>query len=105
MSVQRAIHRLTGEIGDWFGLDVGHIRPGGRADIVIVNPDHLSDAMNGPAEAPIEGFGGFSRMVNRNPKAVPAVFINGRRAVQDGQPVTELGRSQGFGQLLRATDS
>ena len=105
MSVQRAVHRLTGEIGDWFGLDVGHIKPGGRADIVVVDPKHLSAAMNGPTEAPIEGFGGFARMVNRNPETVPAVLINGRLAVHKGQPVPELGQSRDFGQLLRATDT
>src|SRR6202000_947922 len=31
LSTQRAVHRLTGELGEWFGLDAGTLRAGGRA--------------------------------------------------------------------------
>ena len=104
MSIARAIHRLTGEIGDWFGLDVGHLEEGCTADIVVLNPDHLHEALQRPTEAPMPAFGGLSRLVNRNPNAVPAVFIRGQRAITDGEPTDTLGSQPGFGRVLRATD-
>ena len=104
MSTHRAVYRLTGEIGDWFGLDVGHLTEGARADIVVVDPHHLDEAMDAPEEAPMESFGGFPRLVNRNPGAVPAVLINGKLAAQEGQPTATLGHETGFGRVLRAKD-
>ncbi len=104
MSVARAIHRLTGEISTWFGLDVGYLEEGCIADIVVVNPEHLHEAMNRPEEAPMPAFGGLSRLVNRNPNAVPAVFIRGQRAIFNGRPTEELGTQSGFGRVLRAKD-
>ena len=38
MTVERAVHRLTGELADWYRLDAGHLRVGDRADVVIVDP-------------------------------------------------------------------
>jgi N-acyl-D-aspartate/D-glutamate deacylase len=52
-------------------------------------------------EAPVEQFGGLSRMVNRNDAAVPAVFIAGRRVIADGEPTEVLGHER-TGQFLRA---
>jgi N-acyl-D-aspartate/D-glutamate deacylase len=38
MSIERAIHRLTGEQAGWVGVDAGKIRVGDRAGIVILDP-------------------------------------------------------------------
>src|SRR5271163_3097542 len=32
LSVERAVHRLTGELAEWFGIDAGTLREGDRAD-------------------------------------------------------------------------
>ena len=32
---ERAVHRLTGELADWYGLDAGHLRVGDWADPLI----------------------------------------------------------------------
>jgi N-acyl-D-aspartate/D-glutamate deacylase len=32
MSIERAVHRLSGELADWYGLDTGHLRVGDWAD-------------------------------------------------------------------------
>src|SRR5690606_2155553 len=34
MPIEKAIWRLTGELGEWFGIDAGTLREGGRADLL-----------------------------------------------------------------------
>jgi N-acyl-D-aspartate/D-glutamate deacylase len=102
MPLERAVHRLTGELGDWFGVDAGFLREGGRADLVVVDPAHLDHELEEISEAPMPGFGDQRRLVRRNPKAVPAVLVNGRLAVTNGEVLPEVGRSRGFGRFLRA---
>lgn len=102
MSVERAVHRLTGEIGSWFSMDAGVLAQGRRADLVVINPEGLDSKLDEVAEAPMKEFGGFVRLVRRNDAAVKAVLISGREAVQDGSPSPALGRERGFGRVLRA---
>lgn len=101
MSVEQAVHRLTGELGQWYRIDAGFLREGDRADLVVLDPERLDDALEEYHEAPVEQYGGLSRMVNRNDAAVPAVFISGRRVVADGEPTPLLGNER-VGQFLRA---
>lgn len=102
MSIEKAVWRLTGELGDWFGIDAGHLRLGDRADLVIVNPDGLDASVNAYAEAPMPEFGGIPRMVNRNDRAVTATVINGRVAYRAGQFAADFGTGPGYGRFLRA---
>jgi N-acyl-D-aspartate/D-glutamate deacylase len=103
MPLERAVHRLTGEIGEWLGLDAGTLRVGGRADLVVVDPDGLDASLDAVEEAPIEGFrSDFQRLVRRNPKAVRSVFIHGKEAVSNGEMRPEVGRQPGFGRVLKA---
>ncbi len=102
MSMERAVHRVTGEIGQWMGLDAGVLAQGKRADVVVVNPEGLDEQLDVATEAPMENFGGFVRLVRRNDAAVKAVLISGREAVQDGSVTSQLGRERGFGRVLRA---
>lgn len=101
MTVEHAVHRLTGELADWYRIDAGHLRVGDRADVVVVDPAHLDASLEDYCESPVEQYGGLSRMVNRNDAAVPAVFIAGRRVVTDGVPTPLLGRER-TGSFLRA---
>jgi N-acyl-D-aspartate/D-glutamate deacylase len=101
LSLEQAVHRLTGELGEWFGIDAGTLREGDRADLVIIDPQRLDSTLDDYAEAPIEQFGGMSRMVNRNDAAVPAVFIGGRKVIEDGRPSATLGTER-TGKFLRA---
>jgi N-acyl-D-aspartate/D-glutamate deacylase len=101
MSAEQAVHRLTGELGEWYRIDAGLLREGDRADLVVLDPERLDDALEEYHEAPVEQYGGLSRMVNRNDAAVPAVFISGRRVVTDGEPTPLLGAER-VGQFLRA---
>lgn len=102
MSLEKAVWRLTGELGDWFDIDAGHLRLGDRADLVIVNPKGLDDSLGAYAEAPIPEFNGLMRMVNRNDAAVTATVINGRVAYREGQFAADYGLALGYGRFLRA---
>lgn len=101
LSAEAAVHRLTGELGEWYRIDAGFLREGDRADVVVLDPARLDDALEEYHESPVEQYGGLSRMVNRNDAAVPAVFISGRRVVTDGEPTPLLGTER-VGQFLRA---
>ncbi|WP_019202796.1 amidohydrolase family protein [Tsukamurella sp. 1534] len=97
-----AVHRLTGELGDWFGIDAGHLRIGDRADFVVIDPTALDDDLDGYHEQRTEFFGGLSRMVNRNDRAVTAVGVAGRTVFRDGRFAGDYGRTPS-GRFLRRT--
>lgn len=101
MSVERAVHRLTGELADWYRLDAGHLRIGDRADVVVVDPAHLDDSLDEYAEGTVDQYGGLSRMVNRNDDTVNAVLVGGRAVYLDGA-LTEVAGTRRTGRFLRA---
>ncbi|MBD0323299.1 MAG: amidohydrolase family protein [Aldersonia sp.] len=101
ITVEQAVHRLTGELADWYRIDAGHLRIGDRADLVVVDPAHLDSSLEAYAEAPVEQYGGLSRMVNRNDDTVRAVFVSGRPVFRDGLPTAVLGKER-TGSFLRA---
>ena len=84
MSLEQAVHRVTGELGQWYGIDAGTLREGDRADIAVVDPDALDDTLDGYHEAPMPSMGGLVRMVRRNDAAVPATIVGGHLAWLDG---------------------
>lgn len=101
MTIEKAVWRLTGELADWFGIDAGHLQEGRRADVVLVDPGRLDDSLAAYHEAPMEAFGGLSRMVNRG-DAVQTVLINGRVAFRSGRFAEDLGQAQTYGRFLAA---
>jgi N-acyl-D-aspartate/D-glutamate deacylase len=90
MTVERAVHRLTGELADWFGLDAGHLQPGKRADVVVLNPEQLTGEVDKHVEAPFPEIG-MNRLVNRG-QAVRAVIIGGDVVFKDGSFAREFGQ-------------
>ena len=102
ITIGQAVRRLTGELADWYGIEAGYIREGDRADLVIVNPEGLTEDVWGMDNAWFEAFH-MDRLVNRNDEAVDAVLINGKLAYTktDGC-VPELGSERGFGTFLPA---
>jgi N-acyl-D-aspartate/D-glutamate deacylase len=101
MSVGRAVHRLTAEIADFYGLDAGRLRVGDRADVVVVDPAALDAELDTIVEREMPGFPGLRRLVNHHPRAVRAVLVNGRVAVAADAPRPGLGSGPGFGRVLR----
>ena len=101
MKVEHAVYRLTGELAQWYGIDAGHLRLGDRADLVIVDPSGLNASVDGVYEAPIEQFGGISRMVNRNDDAVDTTVIAGKVVYRRGRFIAGKDGSK-TGRFLRA---
>lgn len=101
MTIEQAVHRLTGEQADWFGVVAGYIRVGDRADIVVLNPAGLQQDMEQETWAEMQNFG-IQRMVNRVPGCVEQVIINGKLAVEDAVVVPALGQQSGYGTFLPA---
>jgi N-acyl-D-aspartate/D-glutamate deacylase len=102
MSVEKAVHKLTGELGDFYGIDAGHLAVGDRADVVVVDPAGLSDEVDSYHEALMPEFGDMSRMVNRNDSAVTATIVSGELVFERGTFVEGYGRTIGTGRFLRA---
>jgi N-acyl-D-aspartate/D-glutamate deacylase len=101
MTVEHAVHRLTGELADWYRIDAGHLRIGDRADVVVVDPARLDGSLDRYAEECVEQYGGLSRMVNRNDDTVSAVFVGGRALLLDGKATDLVGKRR-TGRFLRA---
>lgn len=100
MLPETAIWRCSGEIADWLDIDAGHLRLGGRADVVVIDPAGLTDVVEEAHLAPMPELGGFERLVRRNDDAVTLVVVGGQVAVEGGQPRPILGQ-QKLGRVLR----
>ncbi|MFI6173414.1 amidohydrolase family protein [Nocardia sp. NPDC051052] len=103
ISLERAVHRLTGELADWYGIDAGHLREGDRADLVIIDPAQLDASLDAYAESTVAQYDNLSRMVNRNDGAVSAVFIGGKYVFGDGTAAPILGTGR-TGRFLRSQE-
>ncbi|HEX4871622.1 MAG TPA: amidohydrolase family protein, partial [Nevskiaceae bacterium] len=99
--VALAVHRLTREPAEFFGLNVGTVEVGAQADLAVVDPLALQ---TWDPEATIEyryrECFEHHQLVNRPQGVVSQVLINGRLAWQDGHYVPAFGRER-FGRLLR----
>ncbi|MCG8393024.1 MAG: amidohydrolase family protein, partial [Pseudomonadales bacterium] len=73
MSVAEGVQAVTGELADWFGLNAGKVRMGCRADLVIVDPEGLTDELDDVSWATLEGTD-MQRLVKRNDDAVIATL-------------------------------
>ncbi len=104
MSMERAVYRVTGEPSEWFGMDAGVLAEGRRADVVVVDPERLDDTLDEAHEAEMKNFGGYVRLVRRNPDTVRAVYVSGKKAVERGELLAEVGQHKGFGTVLRSGD-
>ncbi|MEV6278779.1 hypothetical protein [Nocardia sp. NPDC051832] len=101
MPIEQAVHRLTGELADWYGLDAGHLRAGARADIAVIDPAGFDGSSAAYAEAPMPGIE-VRRMVNRNDRAVAATLVNGHVLYEYGEFADGFGTEIHAGTFLRA---
>lgn len=102
LTVERAVHRLTAELADWYNLDAGHLRVGDRADIAIIDPARLDQNVHELGEQEMPEYGGLRRMVNRDNGAVAATIVAGRVVYRDGEFADGLGAAWGPGRFLPA---
>lgn len=103
ISMEHAVHRLTGELADWYGIEAGHLRVGDRADLFLLDPAHLDATLDGYHEAPVAQYDNLSRMVNRNDATVPLVMVAGCAVWRDGDATDVLGKER-TGRFLRAEE-
>ena len=102
--VAQAVHRLTKEPAQFFGIDAGEIRIGARADLVQVDPVALRAY---EPEACIEyiyreGFA-HHQLVNRPRGVVTRTLINGKLAWEQGAYTAVFGRET-LGRVLLNRD-
>jgi len=102
MSPERAVHRLTAELADWYGLDTGRLVVGARADIAVVDPAGLDESLDAYHEAPMPGCPGVQRMVRRNDAAVTATVIGGEVVYRSGVFADGYGQTRRTGSFLAA---
>lgn len=102
LTVEQAVHKLTGELADFYRLDAGVIAVGRRADLVVVDPSGFTGASTGYHEDPLPELGGVHRMVNRNDAAVAATLVGGEVVWDDGEVAPGLGTTLGPGRFLPA---
>jgi len=101
MSMEKCVWRLTGEQADWFGIDCGYVREGQPADLNIIDPAHFDAITEDVAEAPIEEFDNYPRLVNRHPGVMARVIVGGETIYSDEEFVTGYGTEKKFGRFLR----
>ncbi|MEO6102554.1 MAG: amidohydrolase family protein, partial [Pseudoxanthomonas sp.] len=100
MTPEKAVWRLTGEIAEWYGLDIGVLKVGAQADLVLLDPEALKRTrLDGYAEAPFEAMGGLQRVVNRNDGVIKYTLIRGQVAFENDMPSPALGK-QVMGRFL-----
>lgn len=104
MTVGRAVQRLTSEIADWLDLPAGRLREGAPADLVLIDPERLDDAVEALHEEEMPGFPGLFRLVRRNDATVPLVLVGGTVAWRDGAFAPPVGDRR-LGRVLRSTRS
>ena len=102
MPLGRAVHRVTGELADFLGVDAGRLQVGARADIAVIDPTALDDRVDEVVEAPMPGIESVQRLVNRGDGAVRAVLVNGRLAWGAEGRADDFGVRHGFGKVLRS---
>ncbi|NNH72243.1 amidohydrolase family protein [Nocardia uniformis] len=101
MPLERAVHRVTAELADWYGLDAGRLTVGSRADIAVIDPDGFDGGSAAYAEAELPGTG-VSRMVNRNDAAVAATLVGGHVVYEYGEFAAGFGTTLHAGTFLTA---
>jgi N-acyl-D-aspartate/D-glutamate deacylase len=102
LPMESAVHRLTGELAEWFGIGAGTLREGDRADFVVIDPAGLNQSVDGYYEEEVPFYGGLRRMVNRNDAAVVATGVNGAVVFRRGQFRDGYGKTVKSGRYLRA---
>ncbi len=95
------VGRLTREPAEFFNLDVGSLKVGAQADLMLLNPQALAEY---DGEANIElvhrDLCGCEQLVNRSDGVVQGVFVAGRQVWQ-GEHFTPVHGQQRLGRALR----
>ena len=98
LTLERAVHKLTGEPAGVYGFDGrGEVREGMKADITVFDPDTVAPGgLHRIRDFPADG----ERLVADEPSGVRHVVVNGTPIRVDEQPVPEANESRP-GRVLR----
>ena len=102
LTVEKAVHRLTAEVADWFGVAAGTLRQGDRADFVVIDPARLDSSVDSYHEEAVPFYGGLRRMVNRNDAVVTVTGVGGVIVYRSGQFRDGYGTTVKSGRFLPA---
>lgn len=102
MTLEHAVHRLTKELADWFGLNTGYLAEGVKADFVLIDPKGLNDDVLQITEASFPEMNQMQRLVNRNKDVIAAVFIAGVQVFDGKDFCPGYGSTLKTGQFLEA---
>ncbi|MEN3975276.1 amidohydrolase family protein [Emcibacter sp. SYSU 3D8] len=81
MSLERAVHRMTKEVADAWGIgDRGLLKPGMAADVVVFDPATIDRG----EEIFVHDVPGNANRYIRHPTGIDAVIVNGALTVRDG---------------------
>lgn len=100
MTMEKCIWRLTKEQADWFNLDCCYLAEGKRADLVIMDPSKFDKVTNDVYHEPIEEFGNYTRLVNRNPGVINYVLVGGKIIYEKDEFIEGYGISKKFGKFM-----
>jgi N-acyl-D-aspartate/D-glutamate deacylase len=102
LAFSRMVQRLTREPADFFGIDIGGVRIGQRADLVLLDPQALAayDSDAGVRWIHRDVFEA-EQLVNRSDGVVRGVWIGGHQA-WDGERCTPALGHEAMGRALRA---
>ncbi len=100
MTMEKCIWRLTKEQADWFDLDCGYLAKGKIADLVILNPENFSNITEKVEIEPIEEFGNYERLVNRNKGVITRVLVGGKTIFENEDFVKDYGKLKKFGRFV-----
>jgi N-acyl-D-aspartate/D-glutamate deacylase len=96
LSLERAVHMLTGQLASIFGLpERGRIAPGLAADIVVFDADRVTA---GPVRRVRDLPGNEERLIADQPEGYLHLLVNGTPILRDGEPINPEARP---GQVLR----
>ena len=99
LTLEAAIHKLTGEPAHLFGLtDRGVVRVGAAADLTVFDPVTVAP---GPIRRVTDFPGGADRLVPDEPQGMVHVVVNGTPIRRDGEPDLDALESRP-GQILRS---
>jgi N-acyl-D-amino-acid deacylase len=79
MSLEKAVHKLTGFPAEKLRLNRGLLREGMPADVTIFDADKIDDLVSEKLPAIID-----AQEVKRHPPGMKAVVVNGQTVVEDG---------------------
>lgn len=80
LSLEEAVQKLTSHPADLLGLRRGRLAEGWPADITVFDPDTIEDLVSERLPAKVD-----DREVERHPKGIQAVVVNGKPVVREGQ--------------------